>query len=761
MEQRDQTDAATDQAIPGLDHLHLLADPAIDCAIYTVDPGGRITSWHPGAQRLLGYAAQDILGRPLSCLYGEADRAADLPDRLLRTALAQGRCEADGQRVRQDGTLLQVRANITALHAVDGTHLGFVHVVRDISDLRRAEQALASYVQRLASIIESAMDAIITLDEQERITLFNPAAERMFGCSATEVLGQTLDRFLPERGRAAHPGHIQAFGATNATTRKMGGLGVVYGLRADGSEFPLEASIARSDVGGHKTFTAILRDVSERHQAEEKFRLVVEAAPNGMVMVDRHGRIVLVNAEAERLFGYARSELLGQPVEVLVPERYREAHPGYRARFLADPMIRAMGMGRDLYGRRKDGTEVPVEIGRTPLRTGDGLFVLSAIVDLSARKRAEEMFRLAVESAPNAVVMIDAAGQIVLVNAQTELLFAYTRQELLGQPVEVLVPERYRAPHPGYRARFLADPTVRAMGMGRDLYGRRKDGSEFPVEIGLTPLKTENGLYVLSAIVDITERKLGEERIRTLNQDLEQRVRERTIELQAPNRELDAFSYSVSHDLRAPLRAIDGFSRIVLADFGPQLPEEARTYLEDIRTSTLQMGHLVDDLLAFSRLGRQPLTRQPFDMGKLVRQCLNELQKAQQERHVEVRVGDLPACQGDQALLRQVWLNLLGNALKYSRVRDPAVLEIGCQAGRPPVYFVKDNGVGFDMRYVHKLFGVFQRLHRAEDYAGTGVGLAIVQRIVQRHGGRAWAEAELDRGATFFFTLEPGDSPHA
>jgi signal transduction histidine kinase len=235
---------------------------------------------------------------------------------------------------------------------------------------------------------------------------------------------------------------------------------------------------------------------------------------------------------------------------------------------------------------------------------------------------------------------------------------------------------------------------------------------------------------------------------------LEHRVAERTAELEASNRELEAFSYSVSHDLRAPLRAIDGFSRILLKDFGTDVPDQAREYLEIVREGAQQMGRLIDDLLAFARLGRQSLSKETVDPATIVHRVLEQLRHDLEGRDVEVRVGHLPACQGDPALLHQVYVNLLANALKFTRNRSPAIIEVRAteQNGRT-VYFVKDNGVGFDMRFADKLFGVFQRMHRAEDYEGTGVGLAIVQRVIHRHGGQVWAEAEPDAGATFFFTL--------
>ena len=279
---------------------------------------------------------------------------------------------------------------------------------------------------------------------------------------------------------------------------------------------------------------------------------------------------------------------------------------------------------------------------------------------------------------------------------------------------------------------------------------------------GGTMVRDQNNQPLLAIVMinDITQRKQAEEEIRQLNVDLEERVVKRTAELEAANKELEAFSYSVSHDLRSPLRTVDGFSQAVLEDYGTQLPEEGRRYLQTIREGAQRMGVLIDDLLTFSRLSRLPLHKQTVDTAKLVRDSLAELDSERQGRKIEMLVGELWPCHGDPALLKQVWVNLLSNALKYTRKRETAIIQVGCQSENgEDIYFVRDNGTGFDMKYAHKLFGVFQRLHRTDEFEGTGVGLAIIGRIIHRHGGRVWTEAAVDRGATFHFTLE-GEKTH-
>lgn len=494
---------------------------------------------------------------------------------------------------------------------------------------------------------------------------------------------------------------------------------------------------------------------------------IIESMPTAIVMVDDTGHIVLANKEAELLFGYSRSELLNRPVEILIPERFRSRHPDMRTGFFAEPSQRRMGAGRDLYALRRDGSEFPVEIGLNPITMQEGAFTLSAIVDITERKRLETMFRATVESAPTAMVMIDRTGYIVLVNAETEKIFGYTRQELLGQTMEILVPQESRERHPHLRNEFFASPQARRMGAGRDLYALRKDGSRFPVEIGLNPVETESGMFVLSAIVDITERKRLEAALRQANEQLEQRVQERTAELagkaeelqksnnalEQSNIELQQFAYVASHDLQSPLRSISGFVQLLRSQYEGKLDDRADDWIRRTLQSIQQMQTLIRDLLTYSRADSAPRPFQPVPFREIFDETVTRLRMSIRESNAEIICGDLPTVMGDRSQLVQLLQNLIGNALKYRSAAPPSIHVSASPGAKEWTFAVRDNGIGIASRYHERIFEIFRRLHNQSEYPGTGIGLAVCRRVVYRHYGRIWLESEPGHGSTFYFTI--------
>lgn len=371
-----------------------------------------------------------------------------------------------------------------------------------------------------------------------------------------------------------------------------------------------------------------------------------------------------------------------------------------------------------------------------------------------ALRDSESKFRSLLQSAPDAIVIADENGIIELANDQTEKIFGYSRQELVGQPVELLVPIHLRSDHEDHRQRYLGMPYCRFMGDGLELHAQTKSGETIPVEVALSPLQTQKGMLVTASIRDISKRKQAEAELSTYREHLEELVAERTAALSTVNRELEEFSYTVSHDLRAPLRSVDGFSLALMEDFSANLPDEAKAYLHRIRSAAQRMGRLIDEVLELARVSRCDLSKKTVDLTRMVNEIIADLQTNNPERKTQITISESLLARADESLARVVLENLLENAWKFTSREDMARITVGeLPKAKQKTFYVSDNGVGLDMRYTKKLFSPFQRLHSHQDFPGTGVGLATVYRIIQRHNGRIWVESRPDEGATFYFTL--------
>jgi PAS domain S-box-containing protein len=477
--------------------------------------------------------------------------------------------------------------------------------------------------------------------------------------------------------------------------------------------------------------------MAEISRISDLFRLSVEAAPNAMIMINRDRLMTLANRKAEELFGYARLELLGQPLEMLVPDRFRADHPARVATFHGDPRARAMGAGRNLFARRKDGGEVPVEIGLNPIETPQGRLTLAVIIDISERRRMEVAHdRLAaiVEFSDDAIISKTLDGVITSWNRGAERLLGYTVDEIVGQSMLKFVPERLAEEEQQLLARIRDNERIDHFETVR----RSRDNREIEVSVTLSPLYGPAGEVIgaSSILRDITE------------------LKRRDVELRRSNAQLEQFAYVASHDLQEPLRMVANYTELLAQRYQGRLDERADKYIQYASDGARRMQRLVTDLLAYSRVGSQGKPLVPVACSPVMASVLHVLEAVLQDAEAVVECDDLPAVLADEGQLGQLFQNLLANAAKFRSERPLKVSVRADQDGAFWRFSFADNGIGMDMQYADRIFQMFQRLHGRGVYAGSGIGLAIAKQIVERHGGGIWVEAELGRGTTFFFTLQ-------
>ncbi len=694
----------------------LLLDGVKEYAIYMLDPDGRVVSWNAGAENLKGYRAEEILGQHFSCFYTANDREDDVPNQELQKAISLGRFESQGERVRKDGSVFWANVVIAPLHDESGKLRGFSKVVRDVTERRRAEEKLKTASLYARSLLEASLDPLVTISREGKITDVNQAAETVTGVPRERLIDSDFSSYFTEP-ESARRGYEQVFAQGSVQDYPL----ALRSTEGKVTNVLYNASVFRNESGEVEGVFAAARNVTDRKRAEEEIRklnkgLEQRVQQRTAQLRESEQRVrrkleSILSPEGD-LGNLELADILDIPaIQSLLNDFYSVVH-------VTTALINLQGKVLAVVGWQN----ICVQFHRKHPETCKNC--IESDMQLSAGVPEGEF---KIYKCKNN--MWDVATPIMVGGQHMGNLFCgqfFFEDEPIDYQVFRSQARQYGFNEDDYIAALDVVPRLSRAAVNASMAFLAKLA-------GMISQLSYSGIKLARSATQIS------------------RVND---ELAASVKELEAFTYSVSHDLRAPLRHISGFSKMLTEEFGPNLPADAQHHLQRIQEGTRRMGLLVDDLLNLARVGRRDLTLRVSGLKSVVDEVLADLAPECADRKIEWKIDNLPFVECDPALMKQVFQNLLSNAVKFTRPRSPAVIEVGQkdQDGNP-VMFVRDNGVGFNVKYADKLFGVFQRLHRPEDFEGTGVGLATVQRIIQKHGGRIWAEAELDKGATFYFTL--------
>jgi PAS domain S-box-containing protein len=726
-------------------------------AMVVVDQAGEIVLLNLQAEKQFGYSRDELVGQQVTNIIpdGFAERLIADDLRSAADALAQQigtGIELSGRR--KDGSEFPIEIMLSPLDSAEGVLV--TAAIRNISVRKAAERYLARMEGRYRGLLEAAPDAMVVVNTHGGIVLLNVQAEKQFGYPRNELIGQQVTNIIPD-GFAERLIADNLRSAEDALDQQIGAGLELTGRRKDGSEFPIEIMLSPLENADGTLVTAAIRNISVRKTAEThlaamegRYRGLLEAAPDAMVVVNQQGEIVLLNVQAENQFGYSRDELVGQQVTNIIPEGFAERLIADDLRSADDALAQQIGTGIELSARRKDGSEFPIEIMLSPLDSAEGILVTAAIRDISVRRAAEEhlgqmegRYRGLLEAAPDAMVVVNQSGEIVLLNVQAENQFGYPRDELIGQQVKNIIPEGFAERLIADDLRSASDALAQQIGTGIELSGRRNDGSEFPIEIMLSPLESADGILVTAAIRDISVRKAAEE-------NLLQNV----AELNRSNEELGQFAYIASHDLQEPLRMVTSYTQLLSRRYKGQLDADADEFIAFAVDGAIRMQQLIEDLLAFSRVATTGNELVDTSSEFALEQALQNLHWAIKDSGALVTHDPLPTVQADGMQLVQLFQNLIGNAIKYQNPGIPQIhISAAMDGGTRWNFAVKDNGLGIDPQFFERIFGMFQRLHKRDEFSGTGIGLAICKKIVDRHGGDISVESAVGHGSTFTFGL--------